>query len=152
MDIYEALKQGNGRILKIMRKLEDTTARQPQEREELLRQATLHLAAQKKVEEDRFYPLLLASPKTFQAVSRARHEWGEIEDLVEQLAGSEKSDPGCRYLLEYLSSLVQRHVEWEEQTLFRQARQVIPPEQAEMLGEAAEREQEELRHRFVQSP
>jgi hemerythrin-like domain-containing protein len=151
MNIYEAIRQENARILKIMRQLEDTAAHQPEKREELLRLAHNHLAAQKTVEENRFYPLLLASPKTFEAVARARHENEEIDNVLDQLALMDKSDPDCRYLLEYLSGLVQRHIEWEEHALFRQASQVISPEQADLLGEVAAREQEVLRHLFQES-
>jgi hypothetical protein len=147
MNIYEALGQENDRILKIMRKLEDTSAHQPAAREELLGQARLHLAARKKMAEDHLYPLLLASPKTFRSVARGRQQTAEIESLLDQLAASDKKDPDCRYLVENLSSLTRGHVDWEEHTLFRQAMQVIPLEQAELLGASAEREREELLHR-----
>jgi hypothetical protein len=40
-------------------------------------------------------------------------------------------------------------VEWEEHELFLQARAVIPPEQAALLGEAARADQKELYHRFL---
>jgi hypothetical protein len=150
MDIYEAIRQENVKISRIMRKLEDTAAHQPEKRESLLRQARQHLSAQRQVEENRFYPLLLASPKTFEAVARARHENEEIESVLDQLDLMDKSEPECGYLLEYLSGLVQRHMEWEERGLFRQARRVISPEQADLLGQAAEREQAVIRQSFLE--
>jgi hypothetical protein len=102
MEIYEALKRENATILALIRKLEDTGAHQAEGREELLRHVKSHLLVQKKIEEDRLYPLLLASPKTFTAVGRARQEKGEIENLLAQLAAAELGAPRTRYLVEGL--------------------------------------------------
>lgn len=150
MEIYEALRRENAKILATIGKLEDTTAHQPAAREERLRQLQSHIRVEKKIAEDRLYPLLLASPKTYAMVGRARQENGEIEELLAQLAAVDPGDPGARYLLENLGSLVRRHVEWEEHDLFRLARAVIAPEHAALLGEAAAGEQLELYHRFLE--
>ena len=149
MEIYAVLKRENAKILAALRKLESTSSHQPEARQQALHTLKSHLATQRQVEENRLYPLLLASPKTYGMVGRARQENGEIETLLAQLEAADPRDHPTRFLLESLSSAIHLHVSWEENELFPQARSVIPAEQAELLGEAAAGEQEALYHRFL---
>src|SRR5688572_11241184 len=74
MTIYQILKAEFAKTLKLLNLLVDTTASQPEERENLLHQVREQLRSQYAAEAASLYPLLLHEARTEVVASACRYE------------------------------------------------------------------------------
>jgi hypothetical protein len=140
MNVYDVLKEEDARLLKLLRKLEDTTSGQTQDRELLLNQVRIHTKAQIQVEEGHLYPALRLQPELVTLFEHLEREHREIKNLLDQLNETPSQDERFELIIERLSGQADKLINWRKQELFPKAERVLPADQAEMLGEVVEEE------------
>jgi hemerythrin-like domain-containing protein len=140
MDIFEALKRENAKLQSILGKLVDTTASQPEVREEYLNQIEKSLTRHRRIEENYLLPVLDAIAYSKPLAENARSEIQTIDNFLRDLKLKDKSAPAFQYGAERLHSEIFTHIEWEQSELLEKVRQMISREQAEMLWQRAEGE------------
>jgi hypothetical protein len=142
MNIFEVLRREDVRLLKILRKLEDTTSAQAAQRELLLHQVRLHVFTLNVVLREHFYPTVVLSlsgedqqlPGT---VEKMRGEDEELERLLEQLGETDPQEKLHGTLLERLFGQVKLLAKRKEGELYEPAMRLMHQDQADTLGEMA---------------
>jgi hypothetical protein len=140
MNIFELLRKEEVRLLKILRKLEDTSSREIQERELLLHQVRIHALTLNEILREHFYPTVVLSlgkeePRLLQAVERAQEDDAEIERILEGLAEMQPWERSYKLLVERLVAQARLNAQWRERELFERASRLMPEGQAADLGE-----------------
>lgn len=135
MDVFEVLERENAKILETVEKLRDATSGDRGERARLLREARSRIRAQCNREETFLYPILTVAPDTMATAQRARQESRSISALLDELASTAPEVRDFQVLAERLQSEIERHILHERTELFARARQILPPERAELIGE-----------------
>lgn len=146
MDAITVLKREDSKLLKILRKLEDTTASQPTERELLVNQARIQISSGLKAEKDVLLPELRFHGRP-EAAERLEQDGREMLGLVEELRSRPPDQSGYKLLIERLHGQARQSAQWKEHELLPWFGRIISPEEAETLGERLERSITELRRR-----
>jgi iron-sulfur cluster repair protein YtfE (RIC family) len=93
-------------------------------------------------EESEVYPVLAEEANEGEEIGEAEHEHEEAQRLIDQIR--ETSDHSTlRALMRELQQAVQHHVEEEETEILPKAREELPAEELEELGERFEEAKEE---------
>jgi hypothetical protein len=142
MNIFELLRREDVRLLKILRKLEDTTSRETQERELLLHQVRIQVYFLNEVLREHFYPTIAISlagedPALTEALEKARQEDEEIDALLDRLAGVQPWEKQYKLLVGRLVAQIKANAEWKEREIYERASRVMDEDQANTLGEMA---------------
>jgi hypothetical protein len=138
MDIFDFLERENEKILITLQKLEDISARHAEERKALLAEACERILNQFRIEEEHLYPYLHLNPLTREPCEVCRGENQETESVLTQLYETPPTDKRFQYLAERLHGRMMRQSLRRQKELFPQLREIISPEQREMLGQKAQ--------------
>lgn len=142
MDVFDALRAENARILEVVGVLASEKARRPGVRDEALREARIRIECQHRTEEDHLYPVLLEAGWDEEAVLAARDESRRIERLVREL---ERAPPADFHRgAAALADAVHRRIEREERDIFPVARALLPDDDAADLADRVIRQRREM--------
>lgn len=144
MDIYEFLQGENKKILYTLKKLEDAASHEPGEREALMEEAGKRILVQNRIEDEYLFPFLRSDSKTAPVVDSFEDENRETEELLKELRHMSKTDKRFAFLAERLHGQILQHARREHDELFPQLRQVVPDDQARLLGDRIEERRLEL--------
>lgn len=134
MRIFEAVRAENKKILKLLRKLDDTASGVPDERRRLTAELKLQFESLAEATEEYLYPLFINEPTRYEAiVGRAQRR--ESEDLLHELERYHPSSKQFKRLAEVLSGQMRKQIEHEDRVLLPQAEKIISGEDAEAMGE-----------------
>jgi hypothetical protein len=150
MNIFELLRREDVRLLKILRKLEDTTSRETEERELLLHQVRIHIFSLNEILREHFYPTVVLSlskedPALREAVERAKKEDDEIDGILDRLAEVQPWEKPYKHLVERLYAQARINVERRERELYEPASRLMGEDQANALGEMVVEELDGIR-------
>jgi hypothetical protein len=156
MNIFELLRKEEVRLLKILRKLEDTSSRETQERELLLHQVRIHAVTLNEILREHFYPTVVLSlgknePRLLQAVERAQEDDAEIERILEESAEMQPWEKPYKHLVERLVAQVRLSAQWRERELYERASRLMPEDQAADLAELVVEELQGAKRSFIRS-
>lgn len=88
-------------------------------------------------EEEEVYPVLAEEAGEEEQIDEAEEEHEEARELIEQIRAS-RSDEELVSLVSRLKAAVEHHVQEEESDVLPRARDELPPEELEELGERFE--------------
>lgn len=141
--IYEAIKADHNRHRALLDRIGDTSGESAERRKawsEFYHEVKSHAAA----EEETFYSKLISKTWGQDAARHSVHEHQELDDLMEELNGSDMASPGWLRKFGTLRHDYEHHIDEEEDEVFARAREVI--EESEIEGYGArflERKKEE---------
>jgi hypothetical protein len=138
MEIFELVEMENSKILNTLRKLEDTSAHQPEERGRIFQDVQRRIERMVQLEEEYLYLLLQTDARTRDDAQTSRQQMRAIRNLLKEMDQTPPTDTRFKYLIERLYGEYQLHAEWEEKDFFKEAKKVVGPEQAILLGERAQ--------------
>ena len=122
MSIYETLKQDHRAVERLFDRIEK--AKDPDERFSLFISLKDELLFHAKAEEKVFYSQL-GGDETEELIEHARSEHEAVESVLARLQDMEPDDDAFLETIEELRSMVEDHVEEEEEELFEQAREIL---------------------------
>ncbi|MEZ4599526.1 MAG: hypothetical protein R2940_07030 [Syntrophotaleaceae bacterium] len=134
MDMTDIFERENSKIESNLKKLEDSTAHQPEDRSQLWKEVRDRIQRLNQVEEDNLYALLHTDPRSRKQAEKSRQDVRDLENLLREMDKTPITDKRFQYLIERLHGEFMSHRDWEKDTLFRLAREVLSPEQAEILA------------------
>ena len=134
MDALTLLKADHDKVKKLLAELESTTERGVQTRERLYTTIRKELTAHEMIEEEIFYPALQSHPKAKDIVLEGYEEHHVVDLLMGELDAlpydAEDWGPKAKVMKEN----IEHHIEEEEGTMFKDARQVFEKAELEELG------------------
>lgn len=150
MDIFEILKKDHELVRELFKKIEGEQDFEEKKRifQDLKRELTTHAKAEQEV----FYePLRILTEEQEESGKRSALVWeGEEEHhvvclLLNEISRVPQSIPLFDSKLRVLKELVLRHVEQEEEQIFKVAREQFSEEETKMMGENMEQVKEVYR-------
>ena len=100
MTLFDQLKSEKAKILSTINKLEDTSASEPEKREELIDDAKRFIQTRNMVEENFLYPLLIMEDETQDLAIQSRDEIRDIENVLEELDNMDSNLKQFEYRVE----------------------------------------------------
>lgn len=128
MTIFEALRESHEIQRDLGARLVQTSGDTP-ERAELFKQLKTELLAHETAEERNFYLQLIPDDLGVDISRHAIAEHHEMDEMVEELEGTEPSSPGWLVKARQLVDKVLHHLEEEEHKFFQQAGKVLSEKQ-----------------------
>ena len=144
MNAFELLKADHKKVSQIFEKLEPTTEQAVKTRNELFAKLKNELEIHTRIEEEIFYPVLKEAAETRAITLEAYEEHKVVKELLEEMSALESASEQWTAKLTVLKESVEHHVEEEEGEMFKQAREVLTKEQAEVLGLRMDNEKQQL--------
>ena len=144
MNAFELLKEDHEKVSQIFKKLEPTTEQAVKIRSELFAKLKNELEIHTRIEEEIFYPVLKEAAETREITLEAYEEHKVVKELLEEMSALPQNSEQWTAKLTVLKESVEHHVEEEEGEMFKQAREVLSKEQAEVLGMRMENEKQQL--------
>jgi iron-sulfur cluster repair protein YtfE (RIC family) len=138
MNAFELLKEDHERVSAIFEKLEPTTERALKTREELFARLKTELQHHTQIEEQIFYPALKQEEETREITLEGLEEHNVVKTLLEEMESMPVDSEEWTAKLSVLKENVEHHVEEEEGKMFPKARQALPKEIIDALGERME--------------
>ncbi|WCM49521.1 hemerythrin domain-containing protein [Pseudomonas sp. WJP1] len=139
MNIFEALRESHERQRTYAKALIRTSGDTP-ERVDAYKQLKSELQAHETAEERHFYIPLMEFDNGVDLSRHAIAEHHEMDEMMEELDGSEMSSPGWLATAKKLSEKVHHHLEEEEQKFFQMAGKLLDDKQKESLATQYEKE------------
>lgn len=136
MQIYDLLKKDHQALLRILEQMENTTENAVQKRKDLLVRFAEELIPHSRAEEKVLYDTLKEIPDTEEIAIESEEEHSTIELVLQELQGIAPSDKHWAGKLAVLRENVEFHIEGEESEIFSLAKELLAPEEAQMMGEA----------------
>ena len=133
MTLFDQLKSEKAKILSTINKLEDTSASEPEKREELIDDAKRFIQTRNMVEENYLYPLLIMEDEAQDLAIQSRDEIWEIENVLEELDNMDSNLKQFEYSVEMLHGHLSEQIEREEDELYHKESLIIDDEQEELL-------------------
>lgn len=131
--IYEAIKADHDRHRALLETLGDTSGDSTERRkawDEFYHEVKSHAAA----EEETFYSKLISRTWGQDAARHSVHEHQELDDLMEELNGTDMSSPGWLMRFKTLRHDYEHHIDEEEDEVFTRAKEEIPEEEIAGYG------------------
>lgn len=144
MNVFELLKEDHKKVAQIFEKLDPTTEQAVKTRSELFAKLKNELEIHTRIEEEIFYPVLKEAAETRAITLEAYEEHKVVKELLEAMSALPPTSEQWTAKLTVLKENVEHHVEEEENEMFKQAREVLTKEQAEVLGMRMENEKQQL--------
>lgn len=135
MNIFEALRESHERQRTYAKALIRTSGDTP-ERVEAYKQLKSELQAHETAEERHFYIPLMEFDNGVDLSRHAIAEHHEMDEMMEELDGTEMSSPAWLAVAKKLSEKVHHHLEEEEQKFFQMAGKLLDDKQKESLAGA----------------
>jgi hypothetical protein len=139
MNIFEALRESHDRQRTYAVALVKTSGDTP-ERVEAYKQLKSELQAHETAEERHFYIPLMEFDNGVDLSRHAISEHHEMDEMMEELDGTEMSSPAWLVTAKKLSEKVHHHLEEEEQKFFQMAGKLLDDKQKETLARQYEKE------------
>ncbi|WPN28195.1 hemerythrin domain-containing protein [Pseudomonas sp. P5_109] len=139
MNIFEALRESHERQRTYAEALIRTSGDTP-ERVEAYKQLKSELQAHATAEERHFYIPLMEFDNGVDLCRHAISEHHEMDEMMEELDGTEMSSPAWLATAKKLSETVHHHLEEEEQKFFQMAGKLLDDKQKETLAGQYEKE------------
>lgn len=139
MNIFEALRESHERQRTYAKALIRTSGDTP-ERVEAYKQLKSELQAHETAEERHFYIPLMAFDNGVDLSRHAISEHHEMDEMMEELDGTEMSSPAWLATAKKLSEKVHHHLEEEEQKFFQMAGKLLDDKQKESLATQYQKE------------
>ncbi|SED49172.1 Hemerythrin HHE cation binding domain-containing protein [Pseudomonas mohnii] len=135
MNIFEALRESHERQRTYAKALIRTSGDTP-ERVAAYKQLKSELQAHETAEERHFYIPLMEFDNGVDLSRHAIAEHHEMDEMMEELDGTEMSSPAWLVTAKKLSEKVHHHLEEEEQKFFQMAGKLLDDKQKESLAGA----------------
>lgn len=139
MNIFEALRESHERQRTYAKALIQTSGDTP-ERVEAYQQLKSELQAHATAEERHFYIPLMEFDNGVDLSRHAIAEHHEMDEMMEELDGTEMSSPSWLVTAKKLSEKVHHHLKEEEQKFFQMAGKLLDDKQKEALAGQYEKE------------
>ncbi|PYY71066.1 hemerythrin [Pseudomonas jessenii] len=139
MNIFEALRESHERQRTYAKALIHTSGDTP-ERVEAYKQLKSELQAHATAEERHFYIPLMEFDNGVDLCRHAISEHHEMDEMMEELDGTEMSSPAWLATAKKLSETVHHHLKEEEQKFFQMAGKLLDDKQKETLAGQYEKE------------
>ncbi|KJZ34283.1 hemerythrin domain-containing protein [Pseudomonas sp. B21-040] len=139
MNIFEALRESHERQRTYAKALIKTSGDTP-ERVEAYQQLKSELQAHATAEERHFYIPLMEFDNGVDLSRHAIAEHHEMDEMMEELDGTEMSSPSWLVTAKKLSEKVHHHLKEEEQKFFQMAGKLLDDKQKEALAGQYEKE------------
>lgn len=141
MNAIELLKEDHQRVLKMLDEISNTTERAVKKRTELLAKIEAELKIHTTIEEEDFYPAYrdAGGKPAVKMYHEAVEEHRAVEALV--LPDLLATDPGTLEFsgrVKVLKELLEHHIEEEESEMFKEASELLSPDELSLLGEQME--------------
>lgn len=147
MNVFTQLKAEHDRVKQLMERLA-ATPDSGEERRVRFAEIRRDLIAHAKAEDYAFYKELEDDDELHDKIETARAEHAAIEELLDELMQSERTDDVWLLRFATLRKSVEQHVREEERDVFPMARTVLDSEDAEVLGRALATKEAEVRLRL----
>ena len=134
MLIYDVLKKDHEDARGLLARL--MAAVTVPEKQDLVAQLRMELIPHARAEEKIFYDTLGAFAETEDLAIEGGEDHELIEVLLDELQALGPAHEGWHMKAAGLKETIERHIEHEESVLFEHARQVLAPEEAQMMAEA----------------
>ncbi|WP_225774748.1 hemerythrin domain-containing protein [Pseudomonas sp. Marseille-Q5115] len=133
MNIFEALRESHDRQRGYAESLLQTHG-DSSERKEAYQRLKAELQAHETAEERCFYIPLMAHDNGVDLSRHAISEHHEMDEMMEELDGTEMSSPSWLATAKKLSDKVHHHLKEEEHKFFQAAGKLLDPQQKEALA------------------
>ena len=150
MDIYKAILKDHEIQRDLCDKILKTSGESPDRRElwtELRKELEVHEVA----EERYFYSPLIDKDKMQDDARHGMAEHHEIDELIEEIEGTEMVSPHWLSVMKKLSDKVHHHLEDEEEDFFGKAKEIYSKNKAEELADGYEKTKTEYKNEWPES-
>jgi hemerythrin superfamily protein len=146
MDAVSLIEQDHRNVEDLFKQFETAGPQAYKTKDDLVLQITQELTAHATIEEEVFYPAVVASAaeEGKELVEEAVEEHQEVKQLLAELGQMTAQDDGFDDKVQTLIDNVRHHVEEEESEMLPQARQVLGTERLRQLGERMADRKEQL--------
>lgn len=134
--IHDVLKAENRKLLDALKRLEDATAGEPEERRQHLDDVRHRVLRLEELEEGLLYPLLDTDSRSRRMVAEARRRQRAVGEALERLAEVAADESEFQPRAEALHGAVRHRVEHEEDELLVAAELVLSDTQAREIAAA----------------
>jgi len=133
MEITTLLKEDHREVEELIAQLEEGA-----DKETFLKlKSSLELHTQ--IEENIYYPALEGKDETDELVTDAYQEHDEVDELLEEMSGTDIESDEFQVLLKQLKDSIEHHVKEEENELFPKSEEVLGAEKLEKMGDEMEK-------------
>jgi iron-sulfur cluster repair protein YtfE (RIC family) len=144
MDPIKLLKADHDEVKALLGKLDETTERAEVTRTEGLATLKQKLDVHETIEEEILYPALKEFAKTKDIALEGYEEHHVVDMIMAELEATPVTDETWAAKLTVTKENLEHHIEEEEDQMFKQARQVMDPDELEELGDRLVARKEEL--------
>jgi Hemerythrin HHE cation binding domain len=137
MNAFELLKADHEKVAGLFEQLEAASGKA---KIEVFNQINAELELHTHIEEKIFYPALEKPEETHDITLEAYEEHAVVKTLLKELSRTRNPDDEWEAKAKVLQENVEHHVEEEENELFEKAKQALPEQDFEVLGERMEAE------------
>jgi hemerythrin superfamily protein len=132
-DIYEYLKLDHKKVAKLFELYE--TAPTPKNKLEIVDLLNQELTVHAISEEETFYKILEQHRQSQKEALHGEKEHQEIKDKLAEIMGMQNANSALDEKVKELKKLVDHHVSDEEGKIFKEAKKIIPQDEALILKE-----------------
>jgi len=144
MDPIKLLKKDHDEVKRLLKELDETTERAEVTRTEGFEELKTKLDVHETIEEEILYPALKEHAKTKAITLEAYEEHHVVDMLMAELGDTPVTDDTWAAKLTVAKENLEHHIEEEEDTMFKQARQVMDDDELDAVGDRMAARREEL--------
>jgi hemerythrin-like domain-containing protein len=147
MDAISLLKKDHQKVRQLLTRLENTTARAPKQRQELLSEIETEVKIHTMIEEEIFYPAYkdAVRSKTDEKLYYESLEEHHVVDMVmPEIKSTDEESEEFAAKAKVLKDLIEHHAEEEESQMFPRARKAMGMERLRELGDEMQDRKQEL--------
>jgi iron-sulfur cluster repair protein YtfE (RIC family) len=144
MDPLKLLKKDHDDVKRLLQELDDTTERAEVTRTEGFQELKTKLDVHETIEEEILYPALKEHAKTKAITLEAYEEHHVVDMLMAELGDTPVTDETWAAKLTVAKENLEHHIEEEEDTMFKQARQVMDEDELDTVGDRMAARRDEL--------
>ncbi len=147
MNVFDLLRQDHERVRRIFSELAKTQGGQKLARQELFYELKRELLAHSHAEEKAFYPKLVDKPPTHDIIEGGINEHRQVETLLNRIEAMPVETEEWMSAVTDLDQMFEHHIHEEEAEVFPKARQLLPNDQFDPLGEQVKEVEDEEKRR-----
>ncbi|MEP7378296.1 MAG: hemerythrin domain-containing protein [Chloroflexota bacterium] len=135
MNALTLMHEEHVQVKKLLEEGESTTERGVKTRTELFARLKEMLTTHERMEEEVFYPALLAHPKARELTLEGYQEHHVVDLVFEELEATPVDDETWGAKFSVAKENIEHHIEEEESDMFAAARKVFDPDELVKMGE-----------------
>ncbi len=145
MDIYQAIKKDHDEVKHMLEEqIEEAKSGSGQDMmEKIVSELSAHMEGEEKV----FYPRLEEDEDAREKILEAYEEHHVAKQVLKELGHKAKDDERWIAKLTVMKEIIEHHVEEEEKSVFKMAKQLLGKDDAREIGEEFENEKKRLMER-----